>query len=28
MHKNFVGSFDSAVCPPHWLRAKFNSHAH
>jgi len=21
MHKNFVGGFDSPVCPPPWLRA-------
>jgi len=21
MHKNFVGGFDSSVCPPPWLRA-------
>jgi len=28
MHKNSVRGFDSPVCPPPWLRAYFNLHAH
>jgi len=28
MHKNFVGGLDCPVCPPPWLPAKFNLHAH
>jgi len=28
VHKNFVVGFDCPVCPPPWLRAQFNLHAH